>query len=281
MKKALLPILAGLLLIAFPACKKKEVKKYPVNLLVEFQPSNLRDAYITTVKYSWTPSKGFNISDDYWVFVHFWDVSTKTMYFLDDHKPPIPFSKWEPGKIVSYQRTFVLPEYIEEITKKNFPVDFTVGFYNPKTGDKITVFKKRLNIQINPEVVPQIIFGEGWYSEEFDKEGKTWRWMGKTAVCRIENPKKTSLLYISGFYPEPILKGQKIRVYINDKVLDEITASEFKKVYTLEPSLLGQEDEFELKIEAEKTFVPQKVYKNSKDTRELSVAFRKIFLCVK
>ena len=274
-------VLAILTLIMLPACKKKQIQKPPADLQVTFEPQDLRDAYVTTMKYTWTPTKDFKLTDDYWIFVHFWDVSTKTMYFQDDHKPPVPFSKWETGKSITYSRTFALPEYIEEITKKSFPVDITIGFYNPSTGDKITVFKKRVEIKINPEVVPQIIYSEGWYSEECDKKGRTWRWASKKAVCRVENPKKPLILYLTGYYPAPLLSGQKIRILVNDKVIDEITDPEFKKVYTLDPAILGNGDEFELRFEAEKSFIPKEVYKNSSDTRELAVAITRLFICIK
>ncbi len=280
MRKIALALVSIALLIGFSSCKKQQEKSFPLTLNINFEPSKLKDAYVIKAKYSWTPKKDFKLSNDYWVFVHFWDPSTKTMYLQDDHKPSVPFSKWEQGKKITYERILVLPEYIEEITKKSFPIDITIGVYNPKKKDKIIIFKKRVNIEINPEVVPQIIYGQGWYSEEFDKNGNTWRWMGKQAVCRVENPKKTSILYISGSLPKSFLPDQKIRIYINDKVIDEFSNAEFEKVYKLDSSILGNNEEFELKIMADKSFIPKKVYKNSQDERELSASIKKIFFCV-
>ncbi len=279
-KNELLIFLLALILI-LPFCGKKEAKKPPVDLKVEFNPPQLKDAYILKIRYTWLPHQGFSLSDDYWVYVHFWDTHSKSMYLLDDHKPPVSFSRWSPGKEIAYERILVLPEYIEEIKGDSFQVEFSAGFYNPKTGNKIEVLKKPLTVKINPQILPQKIYSDGWYSEETDSSGRTWRWMGKTAICRVENPRKPSLLYLEGFFPDKYLPGQKLRIYLNDKLLDEITEPSFKKLYEISPEMMGEGDEFILKFEAEKSFVPSEVNKESKDKRELAAAFYKVFFCVK
>ncbi len=273
-------LLLGFILM-LPFCGKREGKKLPVDLKVDFSPPQLKDAYILKIKYSWLPHQGFSLPDDYWVYVHFWDPASKSMYLVDDHRPPVDFSRWSPGKEISYERILVFPEYIEEIKGDSFRLDFSVGFYNPKTGDKIRVLERPLTVKINPQILPQKIYSEGWYNEETDSTGRTWRWMGKSAICRVENPRKPSLLYLQGFFPEKYLPNQKLRVYINDKLLDEIADPVFKKLYEISPDMMGEGDEFILKFEAEKSFVPAQVDSKSDDKRELAVAFYKVFFCVK
>ncbi|GEM_PF-2288067 len=282
MKNLKFLMFALVLFLVLPFCGKKEnAKKLPVDLKLEFNPPQPKDAYILKMKYSWTAKPGFSLGDDYWVYVHFWDLHSKSMYLVDDHKPPVEFSRWRPGEEISYERVLVLPEYIEDIRGDSFPVNLSIGFYNPGTGDKIEVLRKNLKIKINPEILPQKIYAEGWYGEETDSSGRTWRWMSRVAVCRVENPRKVSFLYLEGFFPTRFLPDQKLRVFVNDKLLAEITEPTFKKLYEISPEMMGDGDEFILRFEAEKSFVPAQVSKDSTDKRELAVAFYKVFFCVK
>ena len=281
MRKIAIISLMVLILFSLPFCGKPRGKNLPVSLKVTFEPPQLRDAYIVKMKYTWKPEEGFSLHDNYWIYVHFWDGKAKTMYLLDDHKPPVPFSQWKPGEEISYERILVFPEYVEEISGDNFKVDFSVGFVNPETGQKIEVIKKPLSIKINSEMLPQKIYARGWYNEEADNSGKTWRWMAKTAICRVENPRKTSLLYIKGFFPEKYLPDQRIRIFINDHLLGEITQPQFQRLFTITPELMGDGDEFILRFEADKSFVPAQVSKGSPDKRELAAAFYQVFFCVK
>ena len=58
---------------------------------------------------------------------------------------------------------------------------------------------------------------------------------------------------------------------INDALLDEFIPEEdhFSREYTITPQMMGDGDEFSLKIETDKVFVPAKVFPDSKDNREL------------
>ncbi len=153
----------------------------------------------------------------------------------------------------------------------------TVGLYDPNSKEKsIVLFEKKINIQPASINAPEIVYDEGWNEIETDINAvepfaKSWRWTTAKSVCIIENPQKESTLIIKGGVNKTVFQDQKVTFRINDILLDEFIPAEanFSKEYTVSPQMMGSTDEFSLKFETDRVFVPAKAFPNSKDNREL------------
>jgi hypothetical protein len=160
-------------------------------------------------------------------------------------------------------------------------VNLTVGLHKPQsTGQEkpIVLFEKKINIQPASINAPEIVYDEGWNGLETDVNAKdlfnrSWRWAMAKSVCIIENPKKECTLIIKGGVNKAALQDQKVIFKINDSLLEEFIPTEamFSREYTITPEQMGAGDEFSLKIETDKVFVPAKVISGSTDSRELGV----------
>jgi hypothetical protein len=271
----LLPII---LLTGF--CGKK-IDRKGVELVLTLSPETVTDSLFLKMDYEFKTSDAFKkLSSDYSVFVHFWRVSSKEMLLQDDHLPVKNTTAWTAKDDVKYSRILYIPQFLNE-----FDVDFegyeelklTVGLYNAKSKEKeIVLFEKKINIQPASINAPEIVYDEGWNEIETDVNAKdpfakSWRWTTGKAVCIIENPKKESTLIIKGGVNKTAFQDQKIIVRINDAPLDEFIPDEdnFSREYTVTPDMMGPADEFSLKLETDRVFVPAKVFPNSKDNREL------------
>lgn len=272
---ALLPII---LLTGF--CGKK-IDRKGIDLTLKLSPETITDSLFLKMDYEFKTSADFKkLAGDYSVFVHFWRVSSKEMLLVDDHLPVKSTSAWVANDDIKYSRTLFIPQFLNE-----FDVDFegyeelklSIGLYNPKTKEKpIVLYEKKINIQPASINAPEIVYDEGWNEIETDVNAKdpfakSWRWTTAKSVCIIENPKKESTLIIKGGVNKTAFQDQKLIFKINDTVLDEFIPAEdnFSKEYTVTPEMMGPADEFSLKIETDRVFVPAKVFPNSKDNREL------------
>lgn len=274
-------LLSALLTVSIVCSKKADTNG--VELDVTLQPETITDFLEVKMNYNFTLSEKFKaLTDDYKVFVHFWRVKNKEMLMGDDHAPETKLSEWKKGGTINYSRMIFIPRFLDE-----FDIDFegyeeiklTVGLYNPKddTG-KIVLFEEILSIKSASLNAPEIVYDEGWHQSETDvkvKEDteKTWRWTAKKAVCIIENPKKECLLKIRGGVDKAILQDQKVIFKINDTVVEEFIpeTAKFAKEYVVTPEMMGEEDEFKLTIETDKTFVPSALKTDVDDDRELGV----------
>ena len=70
-----------------------------------------------------------------------------------------------------------------------------------------------------------------------------------------------------------VIEDQKITLKINDIPLEEFMpeTAKFSKEYVITPEMMGNKDEFSLKLETDKTFVPNKLDSSNKDNRELGI----------
>lgn len=267
----------------FAACGEGTDKK-GVDLELTLKPETITDSLYVKMSYNYTVTdkyEGF-FTDDYKLFVHFWRVKNKEMLLVDDHEPEKKISQWKKGDKISYSRIVFIPRFLDE-----FDIDFegyeevrlTVGLYNPNEKDnKIVLYQETIQIQSASLNAPEIVFDEGWHQQETDlkvksKSERNWRWTAKKAVCIIENPKKECLLKIRGGADKNKYEDQKIIIKINEKVLEEFIpeTSKFSKEYIITPETMGNEDEFRLIIETDKTFVPSALDPSVKDDRELGI----------
>jgi hypothetical protein len=285
MKQKVLLVLVGLLIFVSISCQKKAQVK-GVDLSVDFSEKILSDNLITDVQYHWKTAADFmKVAKDYTVFVHFWHGNN--MLFQDDHIPSVPTSQWEPGQEYNYQRQIYIPSFIDEFDpefKGEETLKMVVGFYNPydRSGEsKRDVLTKNLKIVPPPPDVPEIIYETGWYDLEVDPDAtlKQWRWTSREARCIIDNPHRDALLVIRGAVNKENLPDQKVIFKINDLTVDEFIPSEtvFEKRYPIKKEMLGDKDEFYLVITTDQTFIPVKMYPQSKDERELGMEISFIY----
>jgi len=282
MRKSLILIMAAVLLLA--GCgKKKETQG--IELSLNLSPQPLTDCLYVNMDYTFKTGNDFKkLAKEYRVFVHFWRTNSKEMLIQDDHPPVKKTSEWVPGETMTYSRTLFIPQFLNE-----FDIDFegyeevkvTVGLYNPDPKSKeksIILYEKKMNIQPASINAPEIVYNEGWYELETDIKStdsyeKSWRWTAQKAVCIIENPKRTSTLIVRGGVNKAAIQDQKITLKINDTPLEEFMpeTAKFAKEYVITPEMMGDKDEFSLKFETDKTFVPNKIDSNNKDNRELGI----------
>jgi len=278
--KLIVVIFSIMLLTAF--CSKK-IDRKGVVLKLALSPETITDSLYLKMDYEFKTASDFKKFDnDYSIFVHFWRVNSKEMLLQDDHLPLKKFSEWVANDSIKYSRILFIPQFLNE-----FDVDFegyeelrlTVGLYNPKVqGKSIVLFEKKINIQPASINAPEIVYDEGWNEIETnvntnDQFDKSWRWTTAKSVCIIENPKKECTLIIKGGVNKTAFQDQKLIFKINDALLDEFIPDEvnFSREYTVNPQMMGSGDEFSLKIETDKVFIPTNVFPNSKDNRELGV----------
>jgi hypothetical protein len=276
---AILPIA-----LLFSFCGKK-IDRQGIDLELKLSPATITDSLYLKMDFEFKTAKDFKkLNGDYAVFVHFWRVNSKEMLLQDDHLPLKKTNAWGQNEDLKYSRVIFIPQFLNE-----FDIDFegyeeiklTVGLHNPKSTVKekpIVLFEKKINIQPASINAPEIVYDEGWNGFETDVNAKdpfnrSWRWTMAKSVCIIENPKKECTLIIKGGVNKTILPDQKVIFKINDSLLDEFIPSEslFSREYTISPEQMGVGDEFSLKIETDKVFVPAKVISGNNDSRELGM----------
>jgi hypothetical protein len=276
---AILPIV-----FLFSFCGKK-VDRQGIDLQLKLKPDSITDSLYLQMDYEFKTAKDFKkFKEDYNVFVHFWRVNSKEMLLQDDHVLLKKTSVWGQNEDLKYSRVLFIPQFLNE-----FDVDFegyeevklTVGLYKLKSSGKekpLILFEKKINIQPASFNAPEIVYDEGWNGLETDVNAKdsfhrSWRWTMAKSVCIIENPKKECTLIIKGGVNKTALPDQKVILKINDSLLEEFipTESLFSREYTVTPEQMGDGDEFFLRIETDKVFVPAKVFPGSNDSRELGM----------
>jgi hypothetical protein len=260
-------------------CKKKVGVK-GIELDIQFSEEKLSDNLITDMTYSWkTDSEFMQMGQDLNIYAHFWHKNN--LLFEDSHAPEVPVSDWEPGREYTYTRRIHIPTFIDEFDpdfKGEEELSMTIGFYSPydRTGkSKQDVLQRKLKVFPPPLDMPEIIYEEGWHNLEINPESylKQWRWTSQEARCIIDNPGRDALLVIKGGVNIEALPDQRIIVKIEDLILDEFIPKEsyFEKSYNVKKEMLGGGEEFFLTIATDKTFVPAKVFPQSKDERELGL----------
>lgn len=279
-----LVLLAGLLVFGQSCQKKAQVRG--VELSVGFSEKTLTDNLMTNIQYAWKTASDFTpVAKDYTVYVHFWHGNN--LLFQDDHVPGVPTSKWEAGKEYTYERRIYIPSFIDEFDpqfKGEETLKMVVGLYNPydRSGEsKREVFNKRLKVLPPPVDTPEVVYENGWYDLEIDPDSylKQWRWTSREARCVIDNPRRDALLVIRGGANKESYPDQKVIFKINDAVLDEFVPPEnsFDKSYSIKKEMLGDKDEFYLVVATDQTFIPSKIYPQSKDERELGIQISLIY----
>lgn len=200
--------------------------------------------------------------------------------WTDDHFPPTPTTRWNPGETITYKRLMFVPvyPYVGDAS-----VD--IGLYG-KDGKRLPLqatdrggYEYRVSkLQVAPQTENiYLTFKDGWHFAETAADNATneWHWTKKEATLSFKNPKKNAVFYLDvdgapRLLPEP----QTVTLRIGDQVLSTFTlgaGSEVKRI-PITAAQLGADEKVDLKIAVDKTFVPAVVTAGAqRDDRELGI----------
>jgi hypothetical protein len=234
------------------------------------------------VTYIWSVSESFTpVEKDYAVFIHFWGEDDE-LQWQDDHHPPVPTSRWQPGQTIEYTRIHFLPRDVPQEE-----VILTMGLYDALgTGDKVRLEgrqTRRLEYEacrfevIPADQLPEIIYEDGWYNREFvpgKPDGAVWRWSRQEAFCKLENPRRAAALYLEAQAPvELIGEAQLVTIEIEGEQLTSFEVAEterFLRKFPLPDHILGDQQFLSMTIRAGKAVVPSEI-DGSGDERQLGL----------
>lgn len=216
------------------------------------------------------------------VFVHFLDADEEMMW-TDDHDPPTPTTEWKPGQTVEYTRTMFVPSYPYVGAAK-----IVAGLYTAGSNERLKLSNEdrgdRSYKVVDFELLPQtenifLIFKDGWHPSEVVAEGASrteWQWTKKEASIAFRNPKRDVTLFLQ--VDNPAAGGntaQQVTVQLGDQTLATVPLSAQEapvRKYPISAAQLGSGDMAEIRLVADKTFVPAlEAGVKSTDPRELGV----------
>ena len=281
--RASLALSLGLLVAAAGACGKKADTAPPV-ATPGFAASKPRAALGSPVEvtYRFTVAPGATFDRDYRVMVHFLDADEELMW-TDDHEPPTPTTKWQPGQIVEYTRTMFVPLY-----PYNGTATVSMGLYSPADGRRLPLAGptkgQRAYTVGTLELLPRsenvfLVFKDGWHPEEVaqDNAAVTWQWTKHEATLSFRNPRKdaTFYLHVDG-RPDLFAPAQQlVSVRIGDQVVDSFSLRSREEVIrkaAVASAQFGGADTVDMTIVVEPSFTPALVpAASSKDPRELGI----------
>jgi hypothetical protein len=228
-----------------------------------------------TLTYKFVVAPDAKFDTDYWVFVHVLDPEGEQMW-TEDHQPPTPTSKWQPGQTIEYTRTVFVPNYpyIGE-------ADVRLGLYDKNSGRRLVLnapeVARREYLVTKFQVLASseniyMIPKDGWYPTEVDTRNPQdeWQWTKKTATLAFKNPKKDATLYLQydarpDLFPAP----QQAVLKIGDQQVGQFTADAKDRTlltFPLTAAQMGTGDVVELTLDLDNTFKP-----GNGDPRELGI----------
>ncbi len=232
-----------------------------------------------TYKFIVAPEAAF--AQNYRVMVHVVDPNEELMW-TDDHDPPVPTSSWKPGQTVEYTRTVFVPVY-----PYVGDASIQVGLYGEANQPRVLLHGEDAGqraykvgrVQLAPQSESVFtIFKDGWHSPENAEHNAAveWHWTKKVATLAVRNPKKDSVLYLELDNPGGVFEEtQQVTVSTGSgAALDEFMLTTKRMVLrkiALPAATLGADDNVDIKITVDKTFVPSHLSSTSKDPRELGV----------
>ena len=233
------------------------------------------------ITYKFVVAPDAKFTRNYRVMVHVVDPNEELMW-TDDHDPPTATGEWKPGQTIEYTRTVFVPvyPYVGEAT-------IQVGLYSepseprlPLSGEDVGQRAYRVGrVQLAPQSEAVFsVFKDGWHPAEQAEHNAMieWHWTKRAATLAVRNPKRDSVLYLEldnpgGIFDEP----QQVTVSIGATMLDQFTVTPRKpsllRRIALPASALGPEENVDVRLDVDKTFVPNQLSPASKDPRELGV----------
>jgi hypothetical protein len=269
-------VVACVFLAAASACSRKQTSEPPVATpTVTLNKDRAAIGSPLAITYKFEPQPHAKIHDDHAVFVHVMDPEGEKLW-QDDHQPPVPTSKWQPGQAVEYTRTIFVPNYpyIGDAVIR-------LGLYNPATGKRLTLNAPEASRQEyvvkNFTLLPQseniyLIFREGWHPQEIDPNDPSseWQWTKQTATISFRNPRKDSTFYFEyDARPDLFNPPQQVTLTVAGQTFSTFPAdakTRTLKTFPLTASQLGDTDMVEIGLALDRTFKP-----SGGDTRDLGI----------
>jgi hypothetical protein len=269
-------IVVSLLAVALAGCHAKAPTEPPVATpSVTFSKERAPIGSAVTLTYKFVVAPDAKFDKDYYIFVHVLDPEGEQMW-TDDHLPPTPTSKWQPGQTIEYKRTIFIPNY-PYIGEANV----RLGLYDLSTGRRLVLnapevsrreyLVAKLQILATSENI-YLIPKDGWHPTEVDAKNpqNEWQWTKKTATIAFKNPKKDATLYLQYDARADLFNPpQQVVLKIGDQQVGQFTAdSKMPALVTfpLSAAQLGPADMVELTIDVDRTFKP-----GGTDPRELGI----------
>jgi hypothetical protein len=256
-----------------------------IELSVTFSSRVLTDNLFTDITYRFRTGGSFApLAEDNAVVSKF--LRRGRLLFQDEFRPPVPTSKWEPGKEYVFTRRVYIPRFIDEFNpafRGAETLEMNVGLASLAGGEgrpRLIVHNRNLKVLPSPES-PLIVFLEGWYDLETAAADPTrsWRWTAKEARVVIDNPHRDAVLVVRGSVDSAAPPGQKITIGIEGRVLESFApgSGDFERQYAVRKEWLGEGQDFILTVSVDRTFVPAKTTSGSKDERELGVRISLVY----
>ena len=243
-----------------------------------------------TYRFELLPSASIN--GDYRVLVHVKNASGDVLW-QDDHDPPQATSTWKPGQAVEYTRTRFVPvvPYLGDATIEVglYREDERLALQGPSTPSEGETLSKSyrlgtLHLLPTSESV-FVIYKTGWHPDEFspDNPSVSWKWMQKTGVLSVRNPRKDVTLFLEyDARPDLFADGpQQVTIAVGDQPVTTFAASALTPALVRVPitaAQLGAADMTDIRIELDKTFVPAKLPAGGRDSRELGMRVYHVFV---
>ena len=235
------------------------------------------------ITYKFVVANDAAFMQNYRVMVHVVDPNEELMW-TDDHDPPVPTTGWKPGQTIEYTRTVFVPvyPYVGEAM-------IEIGLYGPPNEPRVPLSGEdvgqrayrvaRLQLAPQSEAVFSV-YKDGWHPAEQAEHNAMveWHWTKKVATLAVRNPKRDCVLYLDldnpgGVFDEP----QQVTVRIGSTggtVLDQFTLTPKKAILrkiAMPAAVMGADENVDVRIEVDKTFVPTRLSPASRDPRELGV----------
>jgi hypothetical protein len=237
------------------------------------------------VTYRFEVLPGASIDGDYRVFVQVKNPSGDILW-QDDHDPPLATSQWKPGQPLEYTRTRFVPivPYLGDAT-------IEVGLYRENerlalepatTPSEREVVEKSyrlgaLHLLPTSESV-FVIYKTGWHPDENLPEDPSisWKWMQKTGVLSVRNPRRDVTLYLEYDARPDLFQDvpQQVTVSVGDQTISTFPANSAVPVLLRIPmtaAQLGTADMVDIRLALDRTFVPAKLPAGGRDARELGI----------
>ena len=233
------------------------------------------------ITYKFVVAPDAKFTEDYRVFVHVVDTDEELMW-NDDHDPPVPTSKWQPGQPVEYTRTIFVPvfPYVGDAS-------IQVGLHSTKDQRRIPLsgedVGQRSYRAVRFQLLPQTdnlftVFKDGWHPAETvpNDPSLEWQWTRQKATLAFKNPKKDAVFFFDVDSPGANLHGtQQVTVSLGGQAVQTLTIQpDTRELYkiNLPAAQMGDGELSELVIDVDKTFVPAVVSAGTnRDPRELGV----------
>jgi hypothetical protein len=276
LKRACIALYVLVLMVPSVACSRKESNEPAVATpTVTLSRQKVPIGSPLQLTYRFDVASNARFDGDYWVFVHVLEPDGERLW-VEDHLPPTPTSKWNPGQKVEYTRTVFVPNY-----PYIGPAVVRLGLYSPKTNQRLVLggeeVSRREYLVSKFELLPQsenifLIYTEGWHPAEVssDDPNTEWQWTKKSATISFKNPRKDATFYLQyAARTDRFTPPQQVTIKAAGQPIGTFAADAKDRALVTFPmtaAQLGDADVTELTIDVDRTFVP-----GGTDVRELGI----------